>query len=128
MDASVVHYCSAAYTKCRQSALELYNRISNDKNYRPLFPPELDIVVWAPQGESATQISSLSEAIFEAVARENLHIAKFKYPSESLESIWTDVEFDLPQVICLRSCLMKPEHLDWIDRIWAILEKAAEGL
>jgi hypothetical protein len=24
-------------------------------------------------------------------------------------------------MLCLRSCLMKPEHLDWVDRIWEIL-------
>jgi tyrosine decarboxylase/aspartate 1-decarboxylase len=23
-------------------------------------------------------------------------------------------------VTCLRSVLMKPEHLDWVDRIWEI--------
>jgi tyrosine decarboxylase/aspartate 1-decarboxylase len=112
-------------SNCRQSALALHDKIIGDENYRPLFPPELDIVVWAPRGESATQISSRSEAIFEAVARENLHIAKFKYPSESLKATWTDVNFDQPQVICLRSCLMKPEHLDWINRIWTILQQAA---
>ncbi len=27
---------------------------------------------------------------------------------------------------CLRSVLMKPEHLDWLDRIWAILDQAAQ--
>jgi len=29
-------------------------------------------------------------------------------------------------VTCLRSVLMKPEQLDWVDRIWQILIAAVE--
>jgi hypothetical protein len=29
-------------------------------------------------------------------------------------------------VTCLRSVLMKPEHLDWIDTIWSKLDQATE--
>jgi hypothetical protein len=29
-------------------------------------------------------------------------------------------------VTCLRSCLMKPEHLAWIDRIWKALDSATD--
>jgi hypothetical protein len=38
-----------------------------------------------------------------------------------LEPTWP-VDWDQDQVSCLRSCLMKPEHLDWIDSIWQRLE------
>jgi tyrosine decarboxylase/aspartate 1-decarboxylase len=28
--------------------------------------------------------------------------------------------------MCLRSCLMKPEHLDWLERIWSIVDKTTD--
>lgn len=115
-------------SKCREAAIALYERISGDSRFRTILAPELDIVVWAPDGETASQISDRSERLFEAAAKENLHLAKFKYPSSMLESRWSDVEFDRDDVICLRSCLMKPEHLDWIDRIWKILDGSADSL
>jgi len=31
---------------------------------------------------------------------------------------------DRDTIVCLRSVLMKPEHREWVDRIWAILEAA----
>ena len=32
-----------------------------------------------------------------------------------------------PEILCLRSVLMKPEHEQWIDRIWEILDQAANS-
>ncbi|MGA9538220.1 MAG: hypothetical protein WBR24_20135 [Desulfobacterales bacterium] len=52
-------------------------------------------------------------------------MATFKYPSELLRSRWEDVNFDREDVICLRSYLMKPEHCDWIEDIWKIIQAAA---
>jgi len=31
---------------------------------------------------------------------------------------------DRPTLTCLRSVLMKPEHREWVGRIWAILDEA----
>jgi glutamate/tyrosine decarboxylase-like PLP-dependent enzyme len=112
--------------RCRKAALELYGKLENDPRFRTLFPPELDIVVWAPAGESAAEISRRSQELFDKAAKLNLHLATFKYPSKNLETIWPDVDFDQEYVTCMRSCLMKPEHADWIDRIWHILDQAAE--
>ena len=108
----------------RKAALALYGRIASDERFRTVFPPELDILVWAPRGSSASRISKRTEDIFQAAADENLHLAKIKYPSSLLETRWADVDFDREDVVCLRSCLMKPEHHDWVDSIWAILDKA----
>ena len=112
---------------CRSAALALYERVGADGRFRTLFPPELDILVWAPQGRSASDISARSEAIFEAAAAADLHLATFKYPASLAESVWTNVEWDQPAVTCLRSCLMKPEHNEWLDRIWAVLDRAVEA-
>ena len=115
-------------SNCRQAALCLFERMSEDRRFRMIFPPELDILVWAPNGQRASDISARAEQFFEAAAAENLHLAKFRYPTIRLQGIWKDVDLDLPQVVCLRSCLMKPEHQDWVDRIWGVLDRTASRL
>jgi tyrosine decarboxylase / aspartate 1-decarboxylase len=117
---------AAGLAKSRQAALRFYNRLSSDSRFRPLIEPELDIVTWAPRANTASLISDLSRAIFESAAKKNLHLATFNYPSRLLRNVWKEVQFDAESVTCLRSCLMKPEHLDWLDRIWEILSKATE--
>jgi glutamate/tyrosine decarboxylase-like PLP-dependent enzyme len=118
---------AAGLSKCRASALALYQKLDADSRFKTIFPPELDILVWAPNGESASQISSRSEDMFRLAAERNLHLATFKYPSSLLESHWNEVHFDREDVICLRSCLMKPEHLDWIEMLWEILTQVADA-
>ena len=114
-------------SKGRQAALALYEKIDSDERFRTIFPPELDIIVWAPDGSSASQVSEHSEQIFNAAAQENLHLATFKYPTALLREKWRGVDLDQQSVTCLRSCLMKPEHLDWVDKIWALLDKASNA-
>ena len=109
----------------RKAALALYEKVAADEHFKTIFPPELDILVWAPNGNSASQISERSERIFNAAAEENLHLATFKYPAALLKEKWDDVDLDQQHVTCLRSCLMKPEHLDWVERIWEILDRVA---
>ena len=38
-----------------------------------------------------------------------------------------DMRRDRDAIICLRSVLMKPEHREWADRIWAILDEATSA-
>jgi hypothetical protein len=111
--------------KSRKAALALYEKIVCDERFKTILPPELDILVWAPNGSSASQISRRTEDIFHAAAKENIHFATFQYPSYLLQTNWTDVIFDQQSVTCLRSCLMKPEHHDWAERIWKIFDKVA---
>lgn len=113
-------------SKSRQAALSLYEKISVDSRFKTIVKPELDIMVWAPNAERASQISELSRKMFEAAAEYNLHLALFDYPAQLLTNSWNDIIMDQEYVVCLRSCLMKPEHLDWIERIWRILDEVAE--
>jgi glutamate/tyrosine decarboxylase-like PLP-dependent enzyme len=113
-------------SKARNAALALYEKIISDGRFKTIFPPELDILVWAPNRGSASQISKRSQEIFHAAAEDNLHLAIFKYPSSLLKNKWTDVIFDQPDVTCLRSCLMKPEHYDWVERIWNIFDNVVK--
>lgn len=109
----------------RKATLALYEKIAADERFKTIIPPELDILVWAPKGKSASQISKCSEQIFHDAAQENLHLATFKYPTRLLQEKWGDVDMDQEYVTCLRSCLMKPEHLDWVERIWEVLDKVS---
>jgi tyrosine decarboxylase / aspartate 1-decarboxylase len=119
---------ASGLAKCRQAALNLYEKIAADSRFKTIIKPELDILVWAPAAGKAGEISRLSRDIFELAAENNLHLATFSYPARLLKGTWKDVDFDEEQVTCLRSCLMKPEHLDWMDRIWEILDKTVKGL
>ena len=112
--------------QCRDAALDLHQRLKKDHRFRTWLEPELDIVTWAPFGPTASRISELSQAIFTTAAKMDLHVATFKYPARLLKEAWPDVRLDVDQVLCLRSCLMKPEHLEWLDRIWQILDKATD--
>jgi tyrosine decarboxylase/aspartate 1-decarboxylase len=113
-------------SKGREAALALYERISADERFRKIFPPELDILVWAPAWKSASEISERTAQFFQVAAQENVHLATFKYPSSSLQPLWEDVHFDRPEVLCLRSCLMKPEHEAWVERIWQVLDRTGD--
>jgi glutamate/tyrosine decarboxylase-like PLP-dependent enzyme len=105
--------------KSRAAALALHEKIVGDPRFLPAFPPEMDIVVWAARAKTLPESSARARAIFDEAAKRNLHLALAELPRKffGLGGQGT--------VSSLRSVLMKPEHADWIDRIWAIVEQAA---
>lgn len=111
-------------SKSRKAAIRLFELLQNDPRFVPFMTPELDIVVWTPIAKSASKASFLSKAIFDAAASENLHMAMANLPSSLFTDHWKGIQWDQDVVTCLRSCLMKPEHLDWIDHIWKALDLA----
>jgi tyrosine decarboxylase/aspartate 1-decarboxylase len=115
-------------TACRNAAIELYRRLCLDGRFLTLFPPELDIIIFAPKAPSLSEISRQSKLFFDLAAENNLHLALVNMPIELIKPYWNDVEFDRKTVMCLRSCLMKPEHNDWIDAIWHVLVKVSEEM
>jgi tyrosine decarboxylase / aspartate 1-decarboxylase len=115
--------------KSREAALRLSRKIKADPRFRLMLEPEMDIVIWSPLAADGSRISELSRQIFENAARHDLHLAVCKYPTRILKNAWLDTSFESDYITSLRSCLMQPEHLDWIDRIWAILDiSTAEAL
>jgi tyrosine decarboxylase/aspartate 1-decarboxylase len=112
--------------RSRAAALELHAHIENDERFLAIMKPELDILVWAPAGERASDISARASRAFDEAARLHLHLALIKLPSTLLSPHWPEVQFDADSVTCLRSCLMKPEHAVWIEEIWAILDALAD--
>jgi tyrosine decarboxylase / aspartate 1-decarboxylase len=111
---------------CREAALEFHRRIVADNRFLAGFPPELDIVVYAPRAANVSEASALSRKIFEAAAKMNLHLAVAELPTTFFEANFAGMKQDRTSLTCLRSVLMKPEHRDWIARIWEILSQATD--
>jgi len=102
----------------REAALQLYARLKHDDRFAPAFEPEMDIVVFSPHEKDRERASARSRAIFTAAARRDLHLALAELPLR----FWSQTGFgsSSPEetMTCLRSVLMKPEHLEWIGPIW----------
>jgi tyrosine decarboxylase/aspartate 1-decarboxylase len=114
--------------RSREAALALYQRIQQTGNFVPAFAPELDIVIFAPQSASVSESSVLSRKIFEAAARLDLHLALADLPAKFWPATRGSMILDQEKITCLRSVLMKPEHLDWIPQIWGRLQAASDAV
>jgi len=107
---------------CRKAALALYERVKGDRRFVTAAPPELDILVWAPRAASVSEASARARRLFEEAARRHLHLALAELPVEFFDL--GRMERDRATLTCLRSVLMKPEHREWVDRIWEALDEA----
>ena len=85
------------------------------------------IVAFAPRASGIAEISALSRKIFAAAAERDLHLALAELPIGFFQDLPDGVEKERRTLTSLRSVLMKPDHLDWIDRIWEIIQLSARG-
>jgi tyrosine decarboxylase/aspartate 1-decarboxylase len=108
----------------REAALAFYRRLEKDERFATAIAPELDIVIFAPRAKSVTEASGLSRRIFDEAAKRNLHLAVAELPTDFWGTNLGAMKRDGETMTCLRSVLMKPEHLDWIPRIWDELSAA----
>ena len=112
--------------KGRRAAMRFFELLRNDPRFMTAMSPELDIVIWAPSASGASEASRLSEAIFKSAAQDNLHLAIANFPKSMFTDHWPGLVWDQDSITCLRTCLMKPEHLEWMDRIWEALDAATK--
>jgi tyrosine decarboxylase / aspartate 1-decarboxylase len=110
--------------QCREAAIDFHQRVVADSRFAAAFPPELDIAVFAPRADSVSASSTMSRSIFAAAARKNLHLAIAELPVAFFAANLGGVKVDQNSLTCLRSVLMKPEHRQWLDRIWELLSQA----
>ena len=110
----------------RKAALALFEKLQGDARFVTAFRPELDIVVFVPRAESLSEASFLSRKIFETAAKRDLHLAVAELPIRFWEANLGAMKRERETMTCLRSVLMKPEHLDWVERIWDLLSLSAE--
>jgi glutamate/tyrosine decarboxylase-like PLP-dependent enzyme len=110
----------------RNAAVKLFEKVRADSRFVAAFAPELDIVVFAPRAGSVTESSVLTRKIFEAAAGHNLHLAVAELPILFWEENLGAMRRDRDTMACLRSVLMKPEHYDWVERIWELLSASTQ--
>jgi tyrosine decarboxylase / aspartate 1-decarboxylase len=111
--------------QCREAALEFHRLIAGDRRFVAGLSPELDIVTFAPRAQSISEASARTRRIFEAAARRNLHLAVAELPARFF-AIPAEMKRDRIRLTCLRSVLMKPEHREWIPRIWGVLSESTD--
>ena len=112
----------------RKAARALFEKLRVDSRFVTAFAPELDIVVFAPKAVSVSKASALSRKIFEAAAKRDLHLAVAELPIRFWEANLGVMKRDRETLTCLRSVLMKPEHFDWVERIWGLLSLSADEI
>jgi tyrosine decarboxylase/aspartate 1-decarboxylase len=110
------------------AALRLHQLLTSSSCFiPPSSPPQLDIVFWAVKAVTPEASSRLAQAVFEEAAKRDLHLALTKLPVRFFpQDTWKSSPPINPEstVTCLRSVLMKPEHLLWLDQLWQRLEDA----
>jgi tyrosine decarboxylase / aspartate 1-decarboxylase len=114
-------------SRSRSAALELDRRLRLDGRFEPLAfgGPELDIVVWKAAARTLPRSSELAKSIFEKSEARNLHLALVQLPHSWFQlSSYAAAGTVAEPVTCLRSVLMKPEHQEWLERIWIELTAA----
>jgi len=112
----------------RKAALALFEKLRADARFVTALLPELDIVVFAPKAGSISAISALTRRIFEAAAKRDLHLAVAELPVRFWEENLGATKRDRETLACLRSVLMKPEHYDWVERIWELLSASVDEI
>lgn len=117
---------AAQLDRCLSAARSLQLGLEKSPHYQVLLRPDLDIVLYAPVGEDATTVSQRSQAVFHRAGQEKLHLALIELPASFVKGHWPNLELNQASVSVLRSCLMKPQHIDWVDRMVEILDRVAQ--
>jgi tyrosine decarboxylase/aspartate 1-decarboxylase len=117
-----------ALEACREGALGLHRALCDDERCVPLAAPELDIVVWAMRAGFASEASARARAVFEAAAKHDLHLALATFPRGMVEPVAPVERWDADQIVCLRACVMKPEHGEWMPEIIQRLRSAVDSV
>jgi glutamate/tyrosine decarboxylase-like PLP-dependent enzyme len=109
----------------REAAAQLYLRLKADQRFITAFAPELDIVIWAVRAARVSQACEIARLIFAEAEKRQLYLALADLPVKFFDLSAAGMEPDCDTITCLRSVLMKPQHREWIDTIWSILDRAA---
>ena len=103
------------------AARQLRTHIEAGSDYVALMEPELDIIVYGARAADAATASRRARDLFDRAASQNLHLAMIELPSDMVGHYWAELELNRDTVTCLRSCLMKPEHLEQVEDIYGTL-------
>lgn len=113
---------AAMLDDCLHAARNFWKRLRDSKQFVPLMEPELDIVVYAVDAPDSRNASERARRVFSKAAEHDLHLAMIELPVQLVQRYAPGIKANSETITCLRSVLMKPEHLDWLDRIVEVLE------
>lgn len=111
----------AILRKTRCAALRWADLINRNEQLRLVAEPSLDIIAFFATVEqrSASGISALTHQLFAELMNaqsDPVYLAKLQV-KPGLLARYADLVWDQPVLTTLRSCLMKPEHLDYVPRL-----------
>lgn len=118
----------AGLRRGRAAAVRIAELLSASTRAAVVVEPELDIVCYFPRASTATQISEASDRAFDALAERGWHVAKLQVDAEWLRARGHAFESDAGMVTVLRSCVMKPEHLDVAAEFAAVVDEVFREL
>ena len=119
---------AAMLDDCLIAAGQFWSRLQDSTNFVPLMAPELDIVVYAVKAPDSSKASDRARRVFAAAAERDLHLALIELPVKLVQEYAPGIRANSETMTCLRSVLMKPEHLSWLERIVDILEASASEI
>ena len=113
----------------REAALSMRRRLEADARFLlPVAPPTLDIVFWTVKAATVEESSAKAQAIFDEARRGDLYLALATLPARFFPPAnWPGSSGDA-HVTCLRSVMMKPEHLAWVEEIGRRLDVATDSI
>jgi glutamate/tyrosine decarboxylase-like PLP-dependent enzyme len=112
----------------RSAALKLHQWVRSSPGMVAVHEPELDLVVWMVSSPQASEASQRAQMFFEEAARQEIHLALITLPRSLLEKCSGIEDWDREDVLCLRACLMKPQHAQWWPQIEDRLTLAAQRI
>jgi len=116
---------AAMLDDCLRAARAFWKKLRDSEHFTPLMEPELDIVVYAVDAPDSDTASERARRVFAKAAEHDLHLAMIELPVQLVQRYAPGISGNSETITCLRSVLMKPEHLDWLDRIVETLELSA---
>jgi glutamate/tyrosine decarboxylase-like PLP-dependent enzyme len=113
--------------RCLEGARALAAALRRSQKFALLVEPPLDIVTYFPRAATASAVSAATDAIFARAesAPEPVYLAKVSIDAARFHLLHPEVTIDSPRVTVLRSCVMRPEQVDWVGAIVERLERIA---
>lgn len=115
---------SRGLDQCLFAARKFAEWLKASAMFELIHEPELDILVFAVKARSASQASASARRVFEAAAKMGLHLALIRVRKEIASAASGQMEWDQSEVLCLRTCLIKWDHADWLESIISKLSDA----
>lgn len=111
-----------------RASKKLEERLLGSPHFDVLSKPETDILCYFVKGESTSEISSRSRKLFKkAMERDTnpVFLSLYRMPSITFTQIKPGVMADSDETVILRSVMMKPSHLGFVDEMVGRLDGLA---